>query len=437
MSKVSADNPGFFSRMGWDINDVSLPQEVKHVDKFQEWTDSYVKHVYSCHDKNAQRHLSGWAMRNTNNHNSRILKKSCLGVVLCSNDCTMPDGRKIYLRPAICDKARQKQQNKGCPNCHGLLTLVSCRGHGGYPVTNFWRHEGLYIFFQSKGVHDHPRPESKLEAEARKSVNRKRSSAPMKTLNAPKALDYEVPSSYQWGLRSLFTGATSSSEGQLPAMPSHCGEEYQGEYQEEPLHPSLAFPLPGTFGCGTSPYVPNGPFDVVEGTKYYGRCLQYPEGGYATVGNSSWDSGDTWNKMIHNLNFCSSKPFIGYAPSSGGYPCETTDLQGIFDTPSEGCQGAMPKSRSPYCGFRTGGDQPWDGDGCDKKATWSYGSSFLTSAAYDAYQEDALVGRHPASQAPPPSAIARLTDQRLPQGKYGSMAAGGDERTYFINETFR
>ncbi|NXL93761.1 GCM1 factor, partial [Alectura lathami] len=156
----------------WDINDIKLPQDVRQTDWFQEWPDSYVKHIYSSEDKNAQRHHSSWAMRNTNNHNSRILKKSCLGVVVCSNDCSTLDGRKIYLRPAICDKARQKQQRKSCPNCNGPLQLLSCRGHGGYPVTNFWRHEGQFIFFQSKGAHDHPRPETKLEAEARRSIQK-------------------------------------------------------------------------------------------------------------------------------------------------------------------------------------------------------------------------------------------------------------------------
>lgn len=93
------------------------PQDVRQTDWFQEWPDSYVKHIYSSEDKNAQRHHSSWAMRNTNNHNSRILKKSCLGVVVCGNDCSTLDGRKIYLRPAICDKARQKQQREyehGC-----------------------------------------------------------------------------------------------------------------------------------------------------------------------------------------------------------------------------------------------------------------------------------------------------------------------------------
>ncbi|XP_075564536.1 chorion-specific transcription factor GCMa [Pelecanus crispus] len=156
----------------WDINDIKLPQDVRQIDWFQEWPDSYVKHIYSSEDKNAQRHHSSWAMRNTNNHNSRILKKSCLGVVVCGNDCSTLDGRKIFLRPAICDKARQKQQRKCCPNCNGPLRLLSCRGHGGYPVTNFWRHEGKFIFFQSKGAHDHPRPETKLEAEARRSIQK-------------------------------------------------------------------------------------------------------------------------------------------------------------------------------------------------------------------------------------------------------------------------
>uniref|UniRef100_A0A8D0G7D2 Glial cells missing transcription factor 1 n=1 Tax=Sphenodon punctatus TaxID=8508 RepID=A0A8D0G7D2_SPHPU len=162
----------------WDINDIKLPQDVKHTDWFQEWPDSYVKHIYSSEDKNAQRHLSSWAMRNTNNHNSRILKKSCLWVVACSNDCSVPSGRKIYLRPAICDKARQKQQRKSCPNCNGPLKLIPCRGHGGYPVTNFWRHEGPFIFFQSKGSHDHPRPETKSEAEARRSIQKAHSAVP-------------------------------------------------------------------------------------------------------------------------------------------------------------------------------------------------------------------------------------------------------------------
>uniref|UniRef100_A0A8B9TAT4 Glial cells missing transcription factor 1 n=1 Tax=Anas platyrhynchos TaxID=8839 RepID=A0A8B9TAT4_ANAPL len=199
---VVMEQEGSASRNGemtsWDINDIKLPQDVRQTDWFQEWPDSYVKHIYSSEDKNAQRHHSSWAMRNTNNHNSRILKKSCLGVVVCSNDCSTLDGRKIYLRPAICDKARQKQQRKCCPNCNGPLRLLSCRGHGGYPVTNFWRHEGQFIFFQSKGAHDHPRPETKLEAEARRSVQKAQTtfsppSPRLKRLQEIKSLTGEMP----------------------------------------------------------------------------------------------------------------------------------------------------------------------------------------------------------------------------------------------------
>lgn len=152
-----------------------------------------MRFIYRSDEKKAQRHLSGWAMRNTNNHNGHILKKSCLGVVVCARACMLPDGSRLQLRPAICDKARLKQQSerargcgplvgglaamsslfpvnfpflgsgllliflpsgfaeKACPNCHSALELIPCRGHSGYPVTNFWRLEGNAIFFQVGG----------------------------------------------------------------------------------------------------------------------------------------------------------------------------------------------------------------------------------------------------------------------------------------------
>ena len=40
---------------------------------------------------------------------------------------------------------------KVCPNltCDGILEIQACRGHGGYPVTHFWRHvPALGILFQ-------------------------------------------------------------------------------------------------------------------------------------------------------------------------------------------------------------------------------------------------------------------------------------------------
>ncbi|KAJ8961274.1 hypothetical protein NQ318_008959 [Aromia moschata] len=155
----------------WDINDSAVPR-ISEFDPFSEWTDGHCRLVYRADSEEAKRHSSGWAMRNTNNHNVHILKKSCLGVLVCSLRCTLPSGDTVHLRPAICDKARKKQQGKPCPNrqCTGRLEILPCRGHCGYPVTHFWRHTEHAIFFQAKGVHDHPRPEAKSTSEARRTL---------------------------------------------------------------------------------------------------------------------------------------------------------------------------------------------------------------------------------------------------------------------------
>ncbi|KAJ0181719.1 hypothetical protein K1T71_002441 [Dendrolimus kikuchii] len=156
----------------WDINDAVVPR-VCSFDPFSEWCDGHVRKVYPPACEEARRHASGWAMRNTNNHNVHILKKSCLGVLVCSARCRLPDGSRVHLRPAICDKARKKQQGKPCPNrlCNGgRLEVQPCRGHCGYPVTHFWRHTEHAIFFQAKGAHDHPRPEAKGASEVRRSL---------------------------------------------------------------------------------------------------------------------------------------------------------------------------------------------------------------------------------------------------------------------------
>ncbi|KAK6623034.1 hypothetical protein RUM43_008886 [Polyplax serrata] len=155
----------------WDINDTSIPQ-VTEFDSWEEWANGHCRMVYPSSCEEAKRHTSGWAMRNTNNHNVHILKKSCLGVLVCSLRCVLPNGDEVHLRPAICDKARKKQQGKPCPNrqCLGRLEVLACRGHCGYPVTHFWRHTEYAIFFQAKGTHDHPRPEAKSTSEARRSL---------------------------------------------------------------------------------------------------------------------------------------------------------------------------------------------------------------------------------------------------------------------------
>ncbi|XP_050092436.1 ras guanine nucleotide exchange factor R-like [Anopheles aquasalis] len=158
----------------WDINDAHIPfmQELPY-DKFNEWADGHVRFIYHPTEDHARKHISGWAMRNTNNHNVSILKKSCLGVLVCSVRCKLPNGSQIHLRPAICDKARRKQQGRACPNRNcksGRLEVLACRGHCGYPVTHYWRHTERAIFFQAKGSHDHPKPESKTSSETRKII---------------------------------------------------------------------------------------------------------------------------------------------------------------------------------------------------------------------------------------------------------------------------
>ena len=79
-------------------------------DSWEELPDGHVRYVYSPNSEEAKKHTSGWAMRNTNNHNVNILKKSCLGVLVCSKRCIQRNGKPVSIRPAICDKARKKQQ---------------------------------------------------------------------------------------------------------------------------------------------------------------------------------------------------------------------------------------------------------------------------------------------------------------------------------------
>ncbi|KAE8738741.1 hypothetical protein FOCC_FOCC015751 [Frankliniella occidentalis] len=155
----------------WDINDTTIPK-VSAYDEWLEWADGHCRLVLPATSEEAKRHASGWAMRNTNNHNVHILKKSCLGVLVCSARCSLPGGGRVHMRPAICDKARKKQQGKACPNraCAGRLEVLPCRGHCGYPVTHFWRHTEHAIYFQAKGNHDHPRPEVKTSVETRRGL---------------------------------------------------------------------------------------------------------------------------------------------------------------------------------------------------------------------------------------------------------------------------
>ncbi|XP_007441623.1 chorion-specific transcription factor GCMa [Python bivittatus] len=340
--------------VSWDINDIKLPKDVKQTDWFQEWPDSYVKYIYSADDKNAQRHLSSWAMRNTNNHNSRILKKSCLGVVVCDHDCSASDGGKLYLRPAICDKARQKQQRKPCPNCNGPLKLIPCRGHGGYPVTNFWRHEGRFIFFQSKGAHDHPRPETKLEAEARRSIQKAYiSTSPRLKRNRE--------------MESL-TGEMQSDDTLLLIVPKHEDQishsNFSGYFRENPsqeLNNCLTFAK--GFNSAMSPY-------LTEHTQDMG----YSKYKYKPVGSSEYDCGDpvellasdcseygepeSWNRNLDlGRHLPSMKYGSGCSTFLAGLPCETLSSFNTIDLSPQHVPSRWESSvKVGYSSFRSTGN---------------------------------------------------------------------------------
>ena len=81
-------------------------------DEYQVFPNGHSKFAYVDACAEGKKHASGWAMRNTNNHNVNILKKSCLGVLVCNRNCSTEAGEKVHLRPAICDKARKKQLGK-------------------------------------------------------------------------------------------------------------------------------------------------------------------------------------------------------------------------------------------------------------------------------------------------------------------------------------
>lgn len=94
-------------------------------DPWCEWADGHVRRVYGPDCEEARRHASGWAMRNTNNHNVSILKKSCLGVLVCSQECILPGGGRVHLRPAICDKVRESKSRRVIPNANSTFFYIS------------------------------------------------------------------------------------------------------------------------------------------------------------------------------------------------------------------------------------------------------------------------------------------------------------------------
>ena len=122
----------------------------------------------------------------------------------------------MTIRPAICDKARRKQLGKPCPapNCSGVLESQACRGHCGYPVTHFWRHVGdIAIFFQAKGYHDHPMPESKNSSELRKLPGYKRRTTETRRAGKRSRLETQAIATSGVSVTTPGAGAAGQQEG--------------------------------------------------------------------------------------------------------------------------------------------------------------------------------------------------------------------------------
>ena len=113
-------------------------------EEFQEWPNGHCKHVYREECEDARKHMSNWAMRNTNNHNVSILKKSCLGVLVCSVRCSLENGDMVHVRPAICDKARRKQIGKGWLYIYIYVVCV-CTVKIVSKFTTFYRFESIVL----------------------------------------------------------------------------------------------------------------------------------------------------------------------------------------------------------------------------------------------------------------------------------------------------
>ena len=86
-------------------------------DEYDFWPDGDCERTYDPIVDRASGHQSGWAMRNTSNHNRPMLKKSCVGVLICSNGCVGTDGVQIAYRPSVSDKSRQRQCGKIWKHC--------------------------------------------------------------------------------------------------------------------------------------------------------------------------------------------------------------------------------------------------------------------------------------------------------------------------------
>ncbi|XP_077544694.1 transcription factor glial cells missing 2-like [Haemaphysalis longicornis] len=159
----SCDTGSVHNHADWKIEDSVLPQ-VTTFDEYNEWPDGNCRYVYRPDHAEAQRHATGWAMRRGRNLKQHIYQKKCTGVLVCNLQCVLDTGHRVFMRPGFNTNVRKRQEGEPCPKlgCRGRMYLQHCRGYGGSAVRHFWRHTVSAVFFEAKGFHDHPRPNTKV-----------------------------------------------------------------------------------------------------------------------------------------------------------------------------------------------------------------------------------------------------------------------------------
>ncbi|KAJ6665889.1 hypothetical protein lerEdw1_001361 [Lerista edwardsae] len=266
---------------------------------------------------------------------------------------------------------------KSCPNCNGPLKLIPCRGHGGYPVTNFWRHEGSFIFFQSKGAHDHPRPETKSEAEARRSIQKAHTMAVppisprLKRTKDPESLTSEMQS------QDMLPLVISKQEDFVShsCFPEHFRDRLP---QERMLNNSLS--LAKGYSFGKSSYLIEHPQDTGCDT-YSGKCKQMGSREYDSRGLEapafaySDDREQAWNK---NMDLGKNPPTDKYCNGStailAGLHCETLASINTVDFGIQHALNIPPTVKVGYHPLRSNVGM-FGEETCEGKAHLNYSSS--------------------------------------------------------------
>ncbi|XP_050092449.1 transcription factor glial cells missing-like [Anopheles aquasalis] len=349
-SNVISSNGVGAPGLDWDINDPSVPIVTEaDFDDYGEWSDGHCRSIYRPTSEEAKRHSSGWAMRNTNNHNVNILKKSCLGVLVCTAGCILPNGEKIHLRPAICDKARRKQQGKACPNrlcIGGILEIQPCRGHCGYPVTHFWRHTPHAIFFQAKGIHDHPRPEAKSSGETRRVLGLGRRErvlrsvqSKMNKINGIKQSKKSTKQMYPLAKTNSYTD-NSSVKAVKSADSSFEEQSYQMNY-----HNATMAPAPCTYSSSMHTQPPAHPLQQSPLQQSHSQSQEYGQSCFYDP-NASFIHPEEIFQLDQPLRPVTASSYK-YQNSAATQPPATVMFD-LDNTDGMGSYGKAPQQYSPY-----------------------------------------------------------------------------------------